>query len=161
MQQFGAASVYGVDGTITYSGQAVLSIPDNIDTESSASIDEFMSGINQLLGFYKTNERLGITITLVPKADTQANAKTALKMPVGPCKVTISGCSEDDGSDIRHVNGDYIYVQGASKAKVRGQNTFRLPIFRPLDVPDQYKVGGQITTAAVTAYITALVTPAA
>ena len=164
MSQFGIASVYGVDGSIAYAGAtAIYAIPDQIEQEQDAQFDEFKSGINQLLGWYKTDERMSATITLLPKADTIAHAVTSLVAPVGPCKVSITGVLNElawdaVGADIRQVNGDYIYVKGFTRTRVRGQATIRLPIFRPLDVVSTYLVGGAVTPAAITAYINALVT---
>jgi hypothetical protein len=137
-------------------------IPESVDSEQTANFDEFRSGINQLLGWNKTDERMVVDVVLSPKADTKAHAKTALNFPAGPIKVTLSGFDAFQGSgtpDIRDINGDYIYLQGARRTLQKGQASFRLPLFRPLDVPDPYLVGGEVTVAAVTAYINALVTP--
>ena len=131
-QQYGTASIYGVDGAVTVANAYVL--PESLDSEQSVSIDEFKSGLNQLLGFYKSDERIMIDMVLSPKAETLANAKLGIAFPEGPCKITLSGFV-DDGAGTRAINGDYIYVQGARKSLVRGQASFRVSAFRPLDLP--------------------------
>jgi hypothetical protein len=144
MQQFGAASVYGVAGTIT--GIAYV-IPESVESENTASIDEFKSGINQLLGFYKTDERIVLDMVLTPKADTIAHANTSLAFPAGPLKVTLSGFPDDGSgsSPNRQINGDYVYLQGARKTLVRGQASFRLQVFRPLDLPGGVTIDTLVT----------------
>jgi hypothetical protein len=156
-KQFGVASVYGVSGTATIGGTAYV-IPESAEAHHTATIDEFKSGINQLLGSYKTDERIVLDLTLVPKADTMAHAKTGLKFPAGPCKVVLTNFISV-GSPLTHdINGSYIYVQGAKKSLVKGQATFHFSVFRPLDIPDSFLCAGVLKTPpTVDEYITQLV----
>ncbi|MHC1762922.1 MAG: hypothetical protein AB9869_01265 [Verrucomicrobiia bacterium] len=139
--QYGLASVYGVDGTVTHTGAAAAYvIPDSVEGEHGADIEEFRNGYNQLIGFHKSNERVAVNLTLIPKAATLANADKGLAYPAIPSKVTLDGFVESgDGTTL---DGDYIYVGGASRTVVRGQASLRLPIFRPLNLPS----GVTITT---------------
>jgi hypothetical protein len=99
-----------------------------------------------------------VDLTLVPKAATIADAQAGLVFPIGPVKISISGVPTDDGSDIRDINGDYIYYEGASRGVVKGQATFKIRVFRPLDLPADYLIGGAVTPIAIGNYIVALVT---
>ena len=134
MLQYGTASVYGIDGTIKYVATAIAAIADSLEHEQTAEIDEFKNGLNQLLGFYKSDSRLIVDLTLVPKSTTLDLAKKGLAFPDQPSKINLSGFVDDTTTALL-INGDYIYVRGARRSIVRGQATLRLQAFRPLDLP--------------------------
>jgi hypothetical protein len=135
MQQYGTASIYGVEGSVTVGAAYVM--PESLESEQTAQIEEFKNGLNQLLGFCKSDERIVVDLVMVPKAATLANANTAPKFPVGPCKVTLDGFPDDGaaGPPNRQIDGDYIYLQGARRSLQKGQASFRMQIFRPVDLP--------------------------
>lgn len=143
-QQFGTASVYGIDGTIKFVATAIAAIADSLEHEQAATVDEFKNGTNQLLGFYKSDERLVVDLTLIPKAATLDLAKKGLAFPDAPSKINLSGFPEDAALSLK-INGDYIYVSGARRSIVRGQATLKLQAFRPLDLPQGVTVDTLVT----------------
>jgi hypothetical protein len=144
MTQYGTASVYGIDGTIKYVATAIAAIADSLEHEHTAEIDEFKNGLNQPMGFYKSDERLVVDLTLIPKSTTLDLAKKGLAFPDSPSKINLSNFHEDSTSAVK-INGDYIYLRGARRSIVRGQATLRLQAFRPLDLPAGMTVDGLVT----------------
>lgn len=135
MQTHGVATVFGVKGTVTHSGFAVAAIPDGAEGEHTATMEEFLDGEGELIGWTKSNERETLEIVLTPKAGAGDDAKKALKYPAIPSKVNLSGFAESAGTDL-NVNGDYAYVGGARRTLTpRGRAALRIPLFRPKSSP--------------------------
>jgi len=148
MTYTGSATVKGVDGTVSFAGVAVAAIPDSVEGEHTAELEEFKNGLNQLIGFSKSDERYSVDIVLFPKAAGTAAARGALTYPDVPSKVTLAGLPESAAPDTVLLNGDYIYTGGAARSVVRGQNALRLRCFRPLDLPAGVTITTLIAAAA-------------
>lgn len=138
MQQYGKASVYGVDGAIAYGGTAIAAVIQDCESSMPAEIDEFRNGLNQLLGFNVSGKQLVVDLTIVPTTgatNTEAAALQALQFPAEIAKITLSGMKATD-PDVVLLNGDYIYRADnpARRTVVRGQAAMRMTISRPLDL---------------------------
>jgi hypothetical protein len=133
MKQYGNASVYGVDGSVQIDGgTAIAAFTDSVDGEHKAQIEEFLDGNSEVIGFRKFDERLMADLTIIGKSSvSKAAAQSALAYPPIPCKITLSSFPEEAGETVKH-NGDYIYLGGAKKTRVRGQAALKLTCFRPL-----------------------------
>lgn len=144
MTQYGTASVYGVDGTVTISGSALAAFVDSFEGEHDVQIDEFMSGFGELIGFRKHDERERVDLIIVPKKTAASgslnDALKALAYPASPVKVTLTNVPDTDtagghsANEIGH-NTDYIYTRGARRTMVEGRAALRMPIFRPKTSP--------------------------
>jgi len=135
MKQYGTASVWGVDGTVVIDGaDAIAAFTNSVEGEQRASIEEFMDGYKELLGFRKHDEREYCNLMIIPKkiagSGSLADAMKALKYPPIPAKITLSNLPDTGSSDLGH-NGDYIYLGGAQRTFVDGQGAIRLSCFRP------------------------------
>jgi hypothetical protein len=133
MAATGTASVYGIDGTVTFTGAARTVDVQSATLQDNATVDEFLNGRGQLIGFNARDRRHSITIEMFPKGTTAADAITGLTLPGVVAKVTLSGFDAVDAD----INGDWIYVSsaGGSKAHSAGQARLTLPLFKPLDLP--------------------------
>src|SRR4051812_19354292 len=96
MNQYGTASVYSVDGTIQYNGaSAIAAFPESVEGEQRVQIEEFMSGIGELIGFKKADQREYLDLTIVPKRTATGTgdidaALGALAYPTVPSKITFT-----------------------------------------------------------------------
>lgn len=130
MLLFGKATVHGISGTVTT--PAIAAISESIESEHTADVEEHIGGDGELRGFGVANERFNVDLTLIPDAASQDAANGSMAKITIPSKVTLAGFPSKSGSDTVAINGDYIYKGGMRKTIVKGQATFRLPIFRPL-----------------------------
>ncbi len=154
MEQYGTASVYGIDGLlylqIVAGGtfDAMKAYPDPLEVEDRTAIDEFISGIGKFIGFRKFDEREFATFTLVAKnAATGAGAAgtdidpaiKALALPPVPSAIRWTPTlhvSETTAFDLTTGGGpvagsvDYLYIGGGRRTQVNGRNGLVLVGFR-------------------------------
>jgi hypothetical protein len=141
---YGTASVAGADGDITINGAAIAAFPDSVEEEQRASIEEFLDGYGELIGFRKSDEREYCDVTIIPKSPAAAGsldaALKALKYPTVPSKVTLvlrpeATTFDLNGNPATAVNTEYVYTGGARRTRVRGQAALRLTCFKPKTSP--------------------------
>ena len=154
MQQYGTATVIGVDGTVAYEDEAAIAgFADSVETEHRVTVEDFMDSFGELLGFRKSDERIVLMLTIIPKVAAAAGSlqKTlaALKFPAVPSKVTfvttqdltdaIGGAAGQAPAAKGELYGDpsaspkgneYIYTGGARRTHVRGQGALQLVVWR-------------------------------
>jgi hypothetical protein len=145
MQQFGTASVYGIDGTAAYDGGlAIAAFVSGYAGEDQMKVDEFMSGLGEFIGARTYDQREFLDLTLTPKKTAAAgslnDALKALKYPPKPAKVTVAGLPDTDtagghsANEIGH-NGDYMYWGGARRTMHQGQAALQIRVWRSLTSP--------------------------
>jgi len=138
----GTATIWGIDGTVKFSGAARKIDVQSATLQDNATVDEFLNGRGQLLGFNARDQRLSVTIEMFPKGATTAEALTGLTRPGVLSKVELSGFTNYDAD----LNGDWIYLGGCTKAASAGQTRLTLPLIKPLDLP----AGVTVTTLTTT-----------
>lgn len=136
-QLTGKATVYGVKGTLTFTGLAstAAQIMQSAESTEEADITELRDGENQLKGLVVTNRRDTITIEFFPTTTatpgTVADAKGALELPEIPATVTLAGFDEAESNDL---NGSWVYLGGGKRAYSAEIVRMTLPLTRFADV---------------------------
>jgi hypothetical protein len=145
MQQFGTASVYGIDGTAAYDGGlAVAAFVSGYAGESQSKVDEFISGTGEFIGSRAYDKREYLDLTLTPRKTAALgslnDALKALAYPPTPAKVVLTNLPDTDtagghaANEIGH-NGDYMYYGGARRTMHQGQAALQVRVWRSLTSP--------------------------
>jgi hypothetical protein len=112
--QVGKAVVFGLDGSITYTGIGTLELQSG-SLEHRFELYENKNKEGEVQGAVAFNPTLEFTLDFLPVsagtgAGALASAKTGLKLPTPLAKVTLSGFAHAD------LNTDYVYVGGGKIA---------------------------------------------
>ena len=138
--------MWGIDGTMAITGSAVACQLESIEGEHRVQVEEFMSGLGELIGFRKHDEREFVDITIVPKVAAASgsldDALEALRYPTVPAKVAFTSMLDTAAKELygdsaaSPKTNEYIYVGGARRTMVgRNQAALKLQAFRPKTSP--------------------------
>jgi len=132
----GMATVYGLNGTVSYSGVAAPAgwLPQSTDLTHDWEEDIIADPVtNAVKSVAITQEAFNVVIELVVQAtDTKAHAKDAIKLPTPWSKVTLAGFDQAASGGV--TNGDYNYQKGGKIAYLpKGFVKMTLPLKRYTD----------------------------
>ena len=119
-------------GSPLFSGLTTI---ESYDIAQDADVEQIKDGAGVVVGQVASNQRLSMTLNIIPSADTAANALLACGVPAANGWVTISEApAVSIGGTANAINGDWVYAGGASiKFTSSGKAMVTLPVTRYLD----------------------------
>jgi len=112
-----------------------LTTIEGYDVTQEADVEQIKDGAGQVVGQVASNQRLSMTLNIIPSGSAYADALTASGVPAANGWVTISEApSISIGGTANALNGDWVYSGGGSlKFTSSGKAMVTLPVTRYLD----------------------------